>query len=87
MKITFDENAWDDYLFWQKNNRKILTKINNLLKDIERSPFAGIGQPEPLKYELQGLWSRRIDLEHRLVYQVVNDEIQIASCRFHYEAA
>ena len=85
MKITFSKNAWEDYLSWQKEDKKILRKINELIKDIQRTPFEGIGKPEPLKYDLAGYWSRRIDLEHRLVYQFRNDELIIVACRFHYD--
>ncbi|MFC2087018.1 Txe/YoeB family addiction module toxin, partial [Bacteroidota bacterium] len=66
MKITFSKNAWEDYVSWQKEDKKILRKINALIKDIQRNPYEGIGKPEPLKYDLAGFWSRRIDLEHRL---------------------
>ncbi|MFZ4543913.1 MAG: Txe/YoeB family addiction module toxin [Saprospiraceae bacterium] len=85
MSITFSENAWEDYVFWQHEDKKMLKKINDLIKDIKRHPFEGIGKPEPLKFDLQGFWSRRIDREHRLVYQVINSEILIYSCRFHYD--
>ena len=85
MVLTFAENAWGDYLYWQKVNKKIVKKINELIRDIKRSPFAGIGKPEPLKYDLAGYWSRRIDHEHRLVYQVVENELRIYACRFHYD--
>ena len=70
---------------WQKTNKRNLEKINDLLKDITRHPFDGIGQPEPLKYKYKGYWSRRIDSEHRLIYRIKDDEIQIAKCRFHYD--
>ncbi len=85
MKITFSQNSWEDYLSWQSEDKKILKKINALIKDIQRSPYEGIGNPEPLKYDLSGLWSRRIDREHRLVYQVINKELYIYSCRYHYD--
>ena len=85
MRVTFSKNAWDDYIFWQRTDKKILRKINGLIKDIQRTPFEGLGKPEPLKYDLSGYWSRRIDLEHRLVYQYQEDEILIYSCKFHYE--
>ena len=85
MKITFASKAWDDYLYWQENDKKILKKINALLKDIQRNPFDGIGKPEPLKENLQGFYSRRIDEEHRLVYRVIDTHnIEIARCRYHY---
>jgi toxin YoeB len=76
--------AWEDYLYWQQNDKQILKKINQLIKDIKRDPFEGIGKPEPLKYELSGFWSRRITDEHRLVYQFDESGLSIASCRFHY---
>ncbi|HNS17376.1 MAG TPA: Txe/YoeB family addiction module toxin [Bacteroidales bacterium] len=85
MRITFALNAWEDYTSWQSEDRKILKKVNELIKDIERSPYEGLGKPEPLKYDLAGLWSRRIDREHRLVYRVNDNEILIYSCRFHYD--
>lgn len=85
MKIVFTELSWEDYLFWQKNDKQKLKLINELLKDITRNPYEGIGKPEPLKFNYAGFWSRRIDEEHRLIYRVVEDEIQIAKCRFHYD--
>lgn len=84
MRLTFSDEAWDDYIFWQTTDRKILKRINVLIKDIKRSPFDGIGKPEPLKFNLSGFWSRRIDEEHRLVYAVEDEKILIASCRYHY---
>jgi toxin YoeB len=84
-KIIFSKNAWEDYLFWQAEDRKILKKINALIKDIQSNPYSGIGKPEPLKYDLAGLWSRRIDHEHRLVYQVNENELLIYNCRYHYD--
>jgi toxin YoeB len=77
--------SWEDYLFWQKNDKHKLKRINELLKDIVRSPYEGIGKPEQLRFNYAGFWSRRIDGEHRLIYRVVDDEIQIAKCRFHYD--
>lgn len=74
MVITFTENAWEDYLFWQTNDKKLVKKINGIIKDIQRIPFEGAGKPEPLKYDLSGYWSRRIDHEHRLVYHVVEQD-------------
>ncbi len=85
MILTFSENAWDDYLYWQKTDKRVLNKINDLLKEIRRTPFEGLGRPEKLKYDLAGFWSRRIDQEHRLVYQVNENEILVYACRFHYE--
>jgi toxin YoeB len=85
MNITFSKNAWEDYISWQKGDNKILRKINELIKVIQRTPFEGIGKPEPLKYDLAGLWSRRIDRDHRIIYKVESDELFIYSCRFHYD--
>jgi toxin YoeB len=85
MKYVFVEESWEDYLYWQQTDKKKLKKINELIKDIARHPFEGIGKPEPLKYKYAGFWSRRIDSEHRLIYRVVEDEIQIAKCRHHYD--
>jgi len=84
MNLTFAEQAWDDYLYWQKIDKKILKRINILIKDIQRSPFEGIGDPEALKYNWSGFWSRRITKEHRLIYAVENNAVLIAQCRFHY---
>ena len=84
MKKTFSSKAWDDYLYWQSADKAMLKRINALIKDIDRSPFEGIGQPEPLKHDWSGYWSRRIDQEHRLVYEISGDTILIAQCRFHY---
>jgi toxin YoeB len=85
MKIIFSKNSWEDYVSWQSEDKKMLRKINELIKDIQRTPFDGKGKPEPLKYDLAGFWSRRIDREHRLVYQVNKKEILIYSCKFHYD--
>ena len=84
MKITFTDEAWEDYLYWQSYDKKILKKINALIKDIKREPFGGIGKPEPLKYELSGYWSRRITDEHRLVYEMFEESIVVVACRYHY---
>lgn len=84
MKLTFTDEAWEDYLYWQSYDKKILKKINTLIKDIKREPFGGIGKPESLKYELQGYWSRRITDEHRLVYEIFEESIVIIACRYHY---
>jgi len=84
-RIIFSKNAWEDYMSWQSEDKKILKKINDLIKDIQRTPYEGMGKPEPLKYDLTGLWSRRIDREHRLVYQSNENEIVIYSCRYHYD--
>jgi toxin YoeB len=85
MKLVFTELSWEDYLFWQKNDKQKLKRIKEILKDISRNPYDGIGKPEPLKFNYAGFWSRRIDEEHRLIYRVDDDEIQIAKCRFHYD--
>ena len=85
MILSFSKNAWEDYLYWQKIDKKILKKINTLIKEIQRTPFEGIGKPESLKHDLAGLWSRRINHEHRLVYQIKESELLIYSCRFHYD--
>ena len=84
-KITFSRNAWEDYTYWQTEDKKILRKINSLIKDVQSSPYEGIGKPEPLKYDLAGLWSRRIGAEHRLVYRIERDELFTYSCRYHYD--
>jgi toxin YoeB len=84
MKILFAENAWEDYLYWQQNDKKILKRINLLIEDIQRDSFKGIGKPEPLKFNWSGYWSRRINKAHRLVYKVQDDTISIAQCRYHY---
>ena len=84
MKLIFADKAWEDYLYWQRTDKKILKRINTLIKDIKRNPYSGIGDPEPLKYNWSGFWSRRINREHRLVYAVEKDAISIAQCRFHY---
>jgi toxin YoeB len=85
MRITFSSHAWEDYTTWLKEDRKMLVKINQLIKDIQRTPFEGIGKPEALKYDLGGYWSRRIDREHRLVYKIDNETLIILSCRYHYD--
>ena len=84
MRLIFATNAWEDYLYWQKSDRKVLNRINALIKDIQRQPFEGIGKPEPLKHGLSGYWSRRITDEHRMVYKVEGDAILIAQLRYHY---
>lgn len=85
MKYIFVDESWEDYLYWQKTNKKVLEKINALLKDISRNPYDGLGKPERLKHKYKGYWSRRIDSEHRLIYRVVDEEIHIAKCRYHYD--
>ena len=84
MKLIFSENAWEDYLYWQKTEKKILNRINKLIKEIKREPFEGVGKPEPLKHNLAGYWSRRINEEHRIVYKVTDDALLIAQLRYHY---
>lgn len=84
MRLIFSNKAWDDYLYWQNNDKQVLKKINQLIKDAKRDPFDGIGKPEPLKHELSGCWSRRITDEHRLVYQVDENGLSIVSCKYHY---
>ena len=84
MKYIFSEQAWEDYLFWQKTDKRILKRINNLIKDISRDPFRGIGKPEPLKHALSGYWSRRITEADRIVYKVKNNSLYIAQLRYHY---
>ncbi len=84
MKLVFADEAWDDYLYWQKQDRKMVERINKLIRDIQREPFAGVGKPEPLKHALAGFWSRRITDEHRIVYRIEGDELQIAQLRFYY---
>lgn len=84
MKLIFSDNAWEDYLYWQKTDKKILRRINILIKEIKRNPFEGIGKPEPLKHALSGFWSRRINDEHRIVYKATSDSIHIAQLRYHY---
>ncbi len=84
MKLIFSDLAWDDYLFWQNTDKKMLRRINTLIKETKRSPFEGVGKPEPLKHALSGYWSRRINDEHRFVYKVTGDSIHIAQLRYHY---
>ena len=84
MRIIWTPTAWKDYLYWQSADKKKLKRINELIKATLRDSFAGIGNPEPLKHDLQGFWSRRIDGEHRLVYSFANDDLQIIACRYHY---
>lgn len=84
MKLIFSAHAWDDYLFWQKTDKQTLRRINTLIKETMRTPFEGIGKPEPLKHALSGYWSRRISDEHRFVYKVSEDAIEIVQLRYHY---
>jgi len=84
-RIVFDDNAWEDYLYWLENDIKIFNRINELINDTKKSPFAGLGKPEPLKYALKGWWSRRINNEHRMVYKTKDDTLYIAQLRYHYK--
>ncbi len=84
MKLAFTESGWQDYLWFQENDPKLLKRINELIKDVKREPFKGLGKPEPLKADLTGYWSRRINDVHRLVYGISANELVIISCRFHY---
>ena len=84
MKLVFAEGAWQDYLYWQKQDRRMVERINLLVRETQREPFAGIGKPEPLKHALAGFWSRRITDEHRMVYKVEGDALLIAQWRYHY---
>ncbi len=89
MKLIFTERAWEDYLYWQDVDRAVLTRVNQIIKDASRSPFSGLGKPEPLAGNLKGFWSRRITREHRLVYRVSGvseaQALEIVACRFHYD--
>lgn len=84
MKLVFSENAWEDYLYWLKTDKKTLDRINKLIKETNRKPFEGIGKPEPLKHSLTGYWSRRINEEDRMVYKVTDNALLIAQLRYHY---
>ncbi|MBL8422387.1 MAG: Txe/YoeB family addiction module toxin [Candidatus Accumulibacter phosphatis] len=84
MKSIFSDDAWDDYLYWQNNDRKIVERINKLIQEVRREPFSGLGKPEPLKHALSGFWSRRITDEHRMVYRVEADALLLAQLRYHY---
>lgn len=85
MNVVFSARAWSQYLEWQDTDRKALKKLNTLIKECQRTPFTGSGKPEPLKAELSGYWSRRIDQEHRLVYRVSGSGLEIVQCRYHYD--
>ena len=85
MRIVFSKISWEDYTSWQSEDKSMLKKINDLIKDIQRTPFEGKGKPEPLKYDLAGYWSRRIDREHRIVYRVEENSLFIYSCKYHYD--
>ncbi|PWB95508.1 Txe/YoeB family addiction module toxin [Methylosinus sporium] len=84
MKLVFAEQAWEDYLYWQAQDAKILERLNALLRECQRTPFAGTGKPEPVRGNLRGWWSRRITLEHRLIYRVEGESLLIAQCRYRY---
>lgn len=84
MKLVFDERAWDDYLHWQQTDPKLIARLNTLIRECQRTPFTGIGKPEPLRGTLSGWWSRRLTHEHKLVYRVTDDSLLIAQCRYHY---
>lgn len=84
MKLVWADAAWADYLYWLETDRKIIKRINKIIEDIKQNPFQGIGNPEPLRYNWQGYWSRRITREHRLVYKPEGDRLFIAQCRYHY---
>ncbi|CAK7193038.1 Toxin YoeB [Commensalibacter sp. Nvir] len=86
MNVNFSSNAWEEYLFWQNNDKKILKKINELLKEISRHPYEGKGKPEALKGDLSSFWSRRIDEKHRIVYRIANNQCEIIQCKGHYGA-
>ena len=84
MMLAWASTAWEDYLYWQQQDKQMLKRINLLIKDIQQQPFVGIGDPEPLRHNWSGYWSRRIDKEHRLVYKATDDLLIIAQCRYHY---
>lgn len=84
MRIVWTPEAWEDYLYWQSADKDKIKRINALIRDIQRTAFTGKGKPEPLRFDLSGYWSRRIDLEHRLVYAVENNDLVIVACRYHY---
>jgi toxin YoeB len=84
VKLIFSDNAWEDYLYWQKTDKKILLRINTLINETKRNPFEGIGMPEPLKHALSGYWSRRITDEHRFIYKIYEDAIHFAQLRYNY---
>ena len=84
MKLIFAEEAWEDYLYWQKHDKRMIERINRLIRETQRAPYAGVGKPEALKHALSGFWSRRVTDEHRMVYRVDGDALEIAQLRFHY---
>lgn len=85
MKLIFVDESWQDYLYWQQTDKKMLARVNTLIKDILRSPYEGLGKPEPLKHQYRGFWSRRIDAEHRIIYRITDEGLWIIKCRFHYD--
>jgi len=85
MRLLWEDRAWEDYLYWQTEDRKTLKRINALIRDIQRDTFTGIGKPEALKHDLSGLWSRRIDDDNRIVYRIIDGDIRIYQCRGHYD--
>jgi toxin YoeB len=84
VKLVFSERAWEDYLYWQQTDRRLVARIHQLIRDIQREPFSGIGKPEPLRHAFEGYWSRRINDEHRIVYKIKDDSVLIAQLRYHY---
>lgn len=84
MRLVFSEEAWEDYQYWQRTDKKTLRRVNELIRDIARNQHQGLGKPEPLRHNLAGYWSRRIDSEHRLVYRIEGDDVLIAQLRYHY---
>ncbi|WP_034426377.1 Txe/YoeB family addiction module toxin [Candidatus Entotheonella palauensis] len=84
MRLIFSTRAWEDYLHWQQTDRKMLRRINALIKEIQRTPFEGVGKPEPLKHGLSGYWSRRVNDEHRMIYKIEGQDVLIAQLRYHY---
>ena len=84
MRLVFSDEAWEDYLYWQKQDRTMVERIHQLIRAVKRDPFAGVGKPEPLKHALSGFWSRRITDEHRMVYRIEGDALQLAQLRYHY---
>lgn len=85
MKLQFTEQSWDDYLYWQKSDKKLIERVNEIINDLRREPFQRFRKDEPLKHEHQGCWSRRVNDEHRLVYQVTDNELIVVACRYHYK--
>jgi toxin YoeB len=84
VKLIFADEAWNDYLYWQNQDKRMVERINKLIREVHREPFSGVGKPEPLKHALSGLWSRRITDEHRMVYRVADDALELLQLRFHH---